>query len=141
MRRSRRPACRPGVHDADVTVDARFGALERVHGLGDNAEVLCARAEHSYYQHDCRNAHALAKRVHAADPFDFACVPVYLASMVELGLKHELFYCAHELVRAYPKHAAAWFAVGCYQGRKRVIRRHFNVGVLEAIPKRKASTL
>ena len=27
------------------------------------------------------------------------------------------------------------------QGRKRVIQRRFNVGVLEAIPKRKASTL
>ena len=30
---------------------------------------------------------------------------------------------------------------GLGQGRKRVIQRRFNVGVLEAIPKRKASTL
>ena len=38
----------------------------------------------------------------------------------------------------------AWFvlaALGLFQGRKRVIQPLFNVGVLEAIPKRKASTL
>ncbi|KAH8093042.1 hypothetical protein JL720_5217 [Aureococcus anophagefferens] len=93
------------------------------------AAVLCARAEHSYYQHDCRGAHALARRVYGADPYDFACVPVYLASMVELGLKHELFYCAHELVRAYPKHAASWFAVGCYYllvGKNDAAQRYFH---------------
>ncbi|KAH8065578.1 hypothetical protein JL721_8131 [Aureococcus anophagefferens] len=117
------------VHDAEQSVEERFGGLERVHGLGENAEVLCARAEHSYYQHDCRGAHALARRVYGADPYDFACVPVYLASMVELGLKHELFYCAHELVRAYPKHAASWFAVGCYYllvGKNDAAQRYFH---------------
>ena len=31
--------------------------------------------------------------------------------------------------------------VGAFQGRKRVIQRRFNVGVLEATPERKASTL
>ncbi|KAH8053745.1 hypothetical protein JL722_9220 [Aureococcus anophagefferens] len=116
------------VHDAEQSVEERFGGLERVHGLGENAEVLCARAEHSYYQHDCR-ARALARRVYGADPYDFACVPVYLASMVELGLKHELFYCAHELVRAYPKHAASWFAVGCYYllvGKNDAAQRYFH---------------
>jgi len=105
------------VHDCEApleAVEARFDALERVHGLGDNNEVLCARAEHLYYRHDARAAHAAAKAVYSSDPFDFACVPVYLASMVELGLAHDLFACAHDLVKAYPKNAASWFAVGCY---------------------------
>ena len=53
------------VHDAEQSVEERFGGLERVHGLGENAEVLCARAEHSYYQHDCRGAHAFG--VYGAD--------------------------------------------------------------------------
>ena len=35
----------------------------------------------------------------------------------------------------------SYVAGGAIQGRKRVIQRRFNVGVLEAIPKRKASTL
>ena len=61
-------------------------------------------------------AHAAedARRAHAADPYDHAGLGVYLAAMVELGLKCELFYCAHRLVDAYPKAAVSWFAVGCY---------------------------
>jgi len=111
----RRYGARLCVHDPDPAGDdARFAALERDHGLGDNAEVRRARAERKYYQHDCRGAHALARAAHREDPYDFACVPAYLASLVELGLKHELFYAAHELARAYPGHACSWFAVGCY---------------------------
>lgn len=34
--------------------------------------------------------------------------------MAELGLKTELYYCAHQLVEAHPKSAVSWFAVGCY---------------------------
>ena len=37
--------------------------------------------------------------------------------------------------------ADLWAPCGAAQGRKRVIQRRFNVGALEAIPKRKASTL
>ena len=64
--------------------------------------------------HDSRAAYSLARRAHAADPYDHAGLGVYLAAMVELGLKCELFYCAHRLVDAYPKAAVSWFAVGCY---------------------------
>lgn len=54
---------------------------------------------------------------------------MYLAAMVELRLKHELFYCAHELVKAYPKNAASWFAVGCYYllvGKNDAAQRYFH---------------
>lgn len=119
------------VHDCEAvdTVEDRFEDLDRTHGLGENNEVLCARAEHAYALHDARAAHALAKRVYASDPFDLACVPVYLASLVDLGLAHDLFYCAHELVKAYPKHAASWFAVGCYYllvGKHDAAQRYFH---------------
>ena len=121
---------RLGARDADPAADdARFDALDRVHGLGENAEVLTARAERCYLQHDCRRAHALATRVRNRDPYDFACVPVYLAALVELDMKHELFYRAHELVRAYPERAASWFAVGCYYllvGKNDAAQRHFH---------------
>ena len=40
-----------------------------------------------------------------------------------------------------PEFLSTFFDIGTDQGRKRVIRRHFNVGVPEAISKRKASTL
>ncbi|MEO0324529.1 MAG: hypothetical protein AAF447_16320 [Myxococcota bacterium] len=117
------------VHPGLEPSSGRFEALDRVHGLGDNNEVLCARAEHCYYAHDSRSAHRLAKRVYNNDPFEFACVPVYLASMVELKLSHELFYCAHELVKSYPKRAASWFAVGCYYllvGKNDAAQRYFH---------------
>ena len=39
---------------------------------------------------------------------------VHLASMVDLRLNSELFYCAHRLVETDPDKAVSWFAVGCY---------------------------
>lgn len=121
---------RLSVHDCDSrNVERRFDALDRTHGLGENNDVRCARAEHAYYRHDSRAAHQIAKQAYTSDPYDFACVPVYLASMVELGLSHELFYCAHELVKAYPKHTVSWFAVGCYYllvGKNDAAQRYFH---------------
>ena len=34
--------------------------------------------------------------------------------MVELSLKTELFYMAHELINTRNKNATSWYAVGCY---------------------------
>ena len=125
-------AARVGVHDSSskaASFSERFEALEKVHGLGKNAEVLCAKAEHAYYGRDARTAYTLTKQVYTRDPYDFACVPVYVASMVELGLAHDLFSCAHELVKAYPKEAPAWFAVGCYYllvGKNDAAQRYFH---------------
>ena len=82
--------------------------------MGDNQEVLRARAERCYTAHDYRGAYEVARRVRERDPYDFGCAPVYLASLVELGAKHELFSTAHELAKAYPQKACSWFAVGCY---------------------------
>ena len=48
---------------------------------------------------------------------------------------------AHPALRGTLCVAGACETWGPCQGRKRVIQRRFNVGVLEAIPKRKASTL
>ena len=76
--------------------------------------MLRARAERCYTAHDYRGAYEVARRVRERDPYDFGCAPVYLASLVELGAKHELFSTAHELAKAYPQKACSWFAVGCY---------------------------
>ena len=47
-------------------------------------------------------------------PYTHSCLPIYICAMAELGLKTELYYCAHQLVEAHPKSAVSWFAVGCY---------------------------
>ena len=121
---------RLGCRDADPAGDASmFGALARVHGLGDNPEVLRARAERCYAAHDYRGAYEVARRVRERDPYDFGAAPVYLASLVALGAKHELFGAAHELARAYPLRACSWFAVGCYYllvGKNDQAQRHFH---------------
>jgi anaphase-promoting complex subunit 6 len=39
---------------------------------------------------------------------------VYVACMIELHLKTELFYLGHELVSSCPKSAVSWYTVGCY---------------------------
>jgi anaphase-promoting complex subunit 6 len=49
-----------------------------------------------------------------SDPFMLQILPIYLCTLVELKLKSELFYCAHQLVSAYPSKSIAWFGVGCY---------------------------
>lgn len=42
------------------------------------------------------------------------CVCVWAVIQVELKMKSQLFYTAHQLVEAGPKQAVSWFAVGCY---------------------------
>lgn len=49
--------------------------------------------------------------------------------MVELDLKTELYYRAHQLVDAYPDRAVTWFAVACYYyllGKYETARSYFN---------------
>ena len=56
----------------------------------------------------------VTRRIRLKDPFHLRCVPVHLASLVELKRKSDLFHAAHSLVDAYPSLAVSWFAVGCY---------------------------
>jgi anaphase-promoting complex subunit 6 len=59
-------------------------------------------------------AYRLIRQAYALDPFDKRCLGVYIGTLIELGLKTELFYLAHELTNTYPKLALSWYAVGCY---------------------------
>lgn len=47
---------------------------------------------------------------------------------VELKMKSQLFYTAHQLVEAGPRQAVSWFAVGCYYhllGKNELAQRYF----------------
>ena len=66
-----------------------------------NAMVLAAKAELLWYQHDAQGAHALCREARALDPAGgggAACLPVYLACLVELGRTQDLFLVAHQVV-------------------------------------------
>ena len=41
-------------------------------------------------------------------------MPLYFATLVELGKKNDLYLLAHSLVDEYPKKALTWFGIGCY---------------------------
>ena len=103
----------------------RFQLLEDVEASGistssstsepvPSAMMLVRRAGHFFEMQAPMDAYRLARQAYTLDPFDGRGLLVYIASMVELGLKTELFYLGHELANNYPKLAVSWYAVGCY---------------------------
>lgn len=106
----------------------RYRLLSVTYAFGSNADLLCGLIEYKYNLGQYREAYDYSKRIIDADPFMLAILPTYLCSLVELSLTSELFHVAHKLVAAYPHHAIAWFAVGCYYFRLRKLdfaRRFF----------------
>ncbi|KAJ0395352.1 hypothetical protein ATCC90586_011819 [Pythium insidiosum] len=101
-------------YDATCSVEQRFASIERQHGMKDNTELAIAKAETEFYQHNISAAFDICERVHKVDPYNFKVIPVYVASLVELRKKRELYHYAHQLVDVYPKKACSWYAVGCY---------------------------
>lgn len=79
-----------------------------------SASWLARQAEHRLDSHDAGEAYRLARQAYAIDPYDTRGQFVYIASMVQLQLKPELFYLGHELVNSFPKKPMSWYAVGCY---------------------------
>ena len=75
---------------------------------------LARCAELSFRQQYMDDAYRLARQAYTLDPYNNRGLAIYIASMVELKLKAELFYLGHELVTCAPKSAMAWYAVGGY---------------------------
>jgi len=106
-------------HDYAVPVDEKFSPLETVKcatniTLVNDLDCAADRASALFTQHDPQGAFQVAKRIREQDPYHLRSITVYLASLVELGKKSELFHTSHALVDAYPTQAVSWFAVGCY---------------------------
>lgn len=107
----------------------RFHQLETEYELTSNLDLLAGVAEHHYNRNDFRKCYQLSKIIIEQDPYHHAVLPSYLCSLVELEMKSELFYCAHQLVEAYPDKAVSWFSVACYYyliGKFVLARRYFN---------------
>jgi anaphase-promoting complex subunit 6 len=79
-----------------------------------SAEWLARRAEHLYDAMRPEEAYRLARQAYTSDPFDSRGLLIYIACLVDLAMKTELFYLGHELSSSYPKMAVSWYAVGCY---------------------------
>lgn len=92
-------------------------ALEQLsthYKLADNPDIILAKADQMYTECRFRQALELTSSVLRDDKYNFAVLPIHLASLYELGQKNALFLLAHELTDAHPSEACTWHAVGIY---------------------------
>ncbi|KAF1328901.1 Cell division cycle protein 16, partial [Globisporangium splendens] len=103
-----------GKYDANPTISEKFNDIEEKCGMKGNLDLNIVKAETYYYQHDIQKANEICEWVRDEDPFNSRVIAVYVATLVELGKKRELYHYAHQMVDVYPKKASAWYTVGCY---------------------------
>ncbi|DBA04921.1 TPA: hypothetical protein N0F65_006923 [Lagenidium giganteum] len=101
-------------YDVEPPIEEKFARIEVPFHLEGNLELSIAKGDSYYYQHDIQKAHEICEWVRERDPYNFRMISLYVATMVELGTKRELYHYAHQMVDVYPKKAAAWYTVGCY---------------------------
>jgi len=101
-------------HDPVAMEPTNSVSTEDMYESGLSASALARRAVYCFERQDVGEAYRLARQAYALDPYDERGLVVYIASMVELRLKSELFYLGHELVNSLPKMAMSWYCVGCY---------------------------
>ncbi|PSN74758.1 anaphase-promoting complex subunit Cut9 [Corynespora cassiicola Philippines] len=97
--------------------------------LADNPDILLSKADLLFTQGRFREALGLTSSVLANDKYNFAILPVHLASLHELGHKNTLFLLAHDLADTHPGEPCSWLAVGIYYlstNRVAEARRYFS---------------
>lgn len=98
-----------------VGANQEEGAGPLLHGGEGCSAVWLARQAEFYFEHqDIGEAYRQSRQAYTVDPYDERALYIYVATMVELKLKTELFYLGHELVNSFPKRAMSWYTVGCY---------------------------
>ena len=110
-------------------VDVRFENVDRLCEMGSNIDVVTSKAECCLYEQNPQRAYELTTWIRERDPFNLRCASIHVSALVELGHKSELFYCAHNLVSAYPERAISWYSVACYYytiGKFELARRYFS---------------
>lgn len=81
----------------------------------ESATVLTKRAEKLLENSRMpEEAYRLLRQAYLLDNADQRCLCAYIATLVQLGHRTELFYLGHELTKSGPKDAISWYAVGCY---------------------------
>ena len=83
-------------------------------GNFNTARSLVLKADWLLNAQNYQESYRLSRHAYTIDPYDERGLIVYIASMVSLKLKTELFYLGHELVQSSPKKQLSWYCVGCY---------------------------
>lgn len=97
--------------------------------LADNPDIVLAKADLMFTHCRFNEALQLTSSVLADDKYNFAILPVHLASLHELGQKNALFLLAHDLTDTHPSEPCTWLAVGIYYlsiSRIAEARRYFS---------------
>lgn len=82
--------------------------------LSKNVDIETSLAERHYFNCDYHSAFELSSSILERDVHHRECLPIYIASLMEIDKPTQLFDVAHQLVDLYPENAISWFAVGCY---------------------------
>eukprot|EP00466_Bigelowiella_natans_P006498 jgi/Bigna1/38873/e_gw1.28.15.1 len=100
--------------EKSTDVDQLAKCLEKKFNLRDNLEILTAQANQHYWKNRFQRAYDITKDIVERDPFHHSVLPVHICCLVELNLKTQLFFLAHQLVESYPTKPISWFAVAAY---------------------------
>ncbi|KAF2651282.1 TPR-like protein [Lophiostoma macrostomum CBS 122681] len=103
--------------------------LSTHYNLAENSDILLSKADLLFTHCKFREALDLTTYILQTDHYNFATLPVHLASLYELGHKNTLFLLAHELADSHPNEPATWLAVGVYYlstNRIAEARRYFS---------------
>ncbi|KAF2685106.1 anaphase-promoting complex subunit Cut9 [Lentithecium fluviatile CBS 122367] len=109
--------------------EAAVEQLTTHYKLADNPDIILAKADLMFTHCRFSKALALTSSVLAEDKYNFAILPVHLASLHELGQKNALFLLSHELTDSHPSEPCTWLAVGIYYlsiNRIAEARRYFS---------------
>lgn len=94
--------------------DEAESILRQEYDLGDNSDILLARADYLYVQCNFDDCLAVCEKVLAKDQYNFSILPNYLSCLHELGGKNKLFLKAHQLAEDHPSNPMTWLAIGIY---------------------------
>lgn len=83
--------------------------------IDQNIDIKAVQARRAYDALDFTACVNICRQIIAKDPFaEEPILLVYLAALVELDERQELFATAHKLVDRQPKNGLSWLAVGYY---------------------------
>ena len=82
--------------------------------LKTSGDVRIARARRLYDRGEFAACYTELRLQYDVEPSRLDGMPLYFATLVELGKKNDLYLLAHSLVDEYPKKALTWFGIGCY---------------------------
>lgn len=91
-------------------IDGENGILE----IPVDLDLMAARAKALYYNCQTEKSLQVCKKIFNVHSSHLSLLTVYLACLVDLGEKNELFYLSHQLVEHKPGSAVSWYAIGCY---------------------------